>query len=99
MTLESLAYYIHSRTGKEQLLRICSTGLALEILWHSWAEPRVFGTPTPTIRSAILRASVMWPSVFSVTSLGLKWAERTVSRIEESKFDDGRGQKRIAERG
>ncbi len=81
--LESVARRVHNTSGKEHLLKICAGGFVLESTWQYVIEPRMFGTSHVVIRKGIMRAAVFWPSVFVITSLGLKWAERTVARSEK----------------
>ncbi|RYP62936.1 hypothetical protein DL769_007112 [Monosporascus sp. CRB-8-3] len=81
-TMERLAHRIHNTTGKERLPQICIGGFALELAWHTQVERRIFSTPLPAVRRAMLRAAVFWPSLFVVTELALKWAEKGVAMYE-----------------
>ncbi|RYP18488.1 hypothetical protein DL767_009828 [Monosporascus sp. MG133] len=81
--MERLAHRIHNTTGKERLPQICVGGFALELAWHTQVERRVFSTPLPAVRRAMVRAAVFWPSLFVLTELALKWAEKRVAKYEE----------------
>ncbi|KAI1813784.1 hypothetical protein GGS20DRAFT_586107 [Poronia punctata] len=81
---------VHNTTGKENLPTICVAGFALEYLWNSTIEQRFFKTPAPMVKKAMVRAAIMWPSVFVVTSAAISWAAWRVDQEPGTDMKDGR---------
>ena len=79
--VERLARRIDDTVGKEYLASFCAGGLGLELLWQAQVERRLFGTPAPAVRRAVVRAVIMWPTLFVFAGLSFKWAARRVARM------------------
>ena len=78
--VDSWARRIDGTTGKEHLKKFCAAGFGLEFLWQTQVERRLLGTPAPAVRHALLRAAIVWPSVYVVARISFKWAAGRVAR-------------------
>ena len=69
-----LARRIDDTTGKEYLGSFCAVGLGMELLWQTQVELRMLRTPAPSVRRAVIRAAVLWPSLYVFAGLAFRWA-------------------------